>query len=140
MTLIDPLFHPDRDPFQDLQVARARAVQENKNILIELGADWCVWCHRLDSFIRSHPDLHLLRSRQYVHVRVHVGDGETASEICRHLPAFEGIPHYFVYNAEGKLLHSQHTSLLEEGESYNYKKVWEFLAMWGDKGNQGLLQ
>lgn len=139
MRLNDSLFPPDRDPYQDLQTARARAVRENKNILLELGADWCVWCHRLESFITSHSELHLLRSQSYVHVRIYVGDDESSSEICQHLPSFDGVPHYFVFNAEGKLLHSQDTSPLEDGESYSYEKVWEFLSMWGDKGSKGLL-
>lgn len=140
MSLKDPLFNPTRDAFEDLQIARERAIRERKNILVEVGADWCVWCHRLESFIRSHPELQLLRARFFSHVRVCMGSYEAPAEICSHLPPFEGIPHYFVFSTEGKLLHSQDTSSLEEGESYNYRKVWEFLSMWGDKDSKGWLQ
>jgi len=136
----DPLFNSERDPFQDLQNAKAQAVRENKNILVELGADWCVWCHRLESFVKAHPELHLLRSRFFVHVRVYMGSEDTLSEICRHLPPFDGIPHYYVFSPDGQLLHSQDTFPLEEGESYDYQKVWEFLSLWGSKGDKTLLQ
>ena len=136
----NPLFNETRDAYEDLQMARARALRERKNILIELGADWCIWCHRLETFIRSHSGLHLLRSHLYVHVRIHAGDGETFSEVCKLLPPFESIPHYFVFRAAGQFLHSQDTSSLEEGDSYNYERVWEFLSIWGDKNSQSPIQ
>jgi thiol:disulfide interchange protein len=135
-----PFFDADRDPYLDLQTARARALRERKNILIELGADWCVWCERLETFIQSHPELHLLRSHLYVHVRIHAGDGETFSEVCKLLPAFESVPHYFVFRAQGQFLHSQETSSLEDGDSYDYEKVWEFLSMWADKNSKIIIQ
>jgi hypothetical protein len=140
MTDTNVLFNPDRDAFEDLQNARARALRERKNILVELGADWCDWSHRLEEFICAHPQLHLLRSHMYVHVRVHVGDDETLSEVCKILPPFEEVPHFFVYRAQGQLLHSQSTSTLEAGDSYDYEKVWEFLSMWGDKNSQQIIQ
>lgn len=134
------LFNSNQDSFQMLKDARSIAKQYGRNILVELGADWCVWCHRLEKFIASHSELYLLRQQNYVHVRVYSGDGETLSEICRHLPPFDGIPHYFVFSPDGDLLHSQDTDSLEDGESYDYDKVWEFLSLWGYTGNRGILQ
>ena len=134
------LFNSDLDSFQALKDARLIAQRYGRNILVELGADWCVWCHRLEKFIASHTELYLLRQQNYVHVRVYSGDGETLSEICRHLPSFDGIPHYFVFSPDGQLLHSQDTDSLEDGESYDYDKVWEFLSLWGYNGNRGVLQ
>lgn len=134
------LFNPAQDAYQDLQEARARALRERKNVLIELGADWCDWCHRLDTFIRSHPDLSLLRSHRYIHVRLYVGEEERLSGICEHLPPFDEVPYFFVFRPDGHWLHSQATSPWEDGQDYNYERIWEFLSMWGDKEMNQRLQ
>lgn len=131
MHLPPPLFDPEREPVADVRAAFERAVLDQKNVLLELGGDWCIWCHRLERFIRSHPELLYLRSFGFVHVKVHVEQDETDNDFIQRLPGFDGIPHFFVYQATGELLHSQDTELLEEGESYNYEKVWTFLATWG---------
>ena len=125
------IFDPNQNPALELRNASMRATSEKKNILVEMGADWCVWCHRLEEFIADHSELAILRSRNFVHVRVYTGDGEMASDILQKFPPFDGIPHYFVYNHEGKLLLSQNTQPFELGESYDYEKIWEFLATWG---------
>ncbi|MBI5295408.1 MAG: thioredoxin family protein [Chloroflexi bacterium] len=125
------LFNPNQDHAQELQRTILRARQERKNILIEVGADWCVWCHRLEHFILSNPELHLLRSQNYIHMRLFSGEGGSLPDVFDKLPPFDGIPHFFVYDFQGNLLHSQHTEPFEVGESYDYNKVWEFLAAWG---------
>jgi thiol:disulfide interchange protein len=124
------LYDPMQDPRRQLQRAIERARRENKNILVEAGADWCVWCHRLEQFIASHAELHQLRSQHYVHIRLFSGEGEGLPLYFDNLPALDGLPHYFVYNKDGKLLHSQDTEPFESGETYNFDKVWEFLAYW----------
>jgi hypothetical protein len=125
------IFDPNADSLLELQKAASRARFIKKNILVEVGADWCDWCHRLEQFIVSHSELYLLRTENFVHVRVHSGEGGDLPQVFDNLPPFDGIPHYFVYSPDGKLLHSQDTELLEDGETYNYGKVWEFLSLWG---------
>lgn len=129
-----PLFDPACDAFADVQEAIDRAQREGKNLLITLGGDWCVWCHRLESFVRDHPELLALRESRYVAVNVYVGeDGENA-EFVEQLPPFSGVPHLFVYTSRGELLCSQDTELFEDGESYNYDRVRGFLRRWSDPG------
>ena len=41
-----------------------------------------------------------------------------------------GYPHIFVLDSEGKLLHSQNTSELEAGKSYNKELFVDFLKKW----------
>ena len=128
-----PLFDPKRNPFDDLQNAFRRARQEKKNVLLDLGGDWCVWCHRLEAFIRDHAELRELRDRYYVTVKVYVGsEDETNVEFLNRLPDFDGVPHLLVYNRQGQLLCSQDTQPLEEGESYHYERVKSFLARWSE--------
>ena len=124
------LYDPYQDPRQQLQRAIERARRENKNVLVEAGADWCVWCHRLEQFITSHAELHQLRERQYVHIRLFYGEEDAPLNLPGTLPLIDGIPHYYIYNKAGKLLHSQDTEPFEAGDSYDYGQVWAFLAYW----------
>lgn len=130
-----PLFYPNRDALEDVGRAFERAAAEKKNVLIEIGGNWCIWCRRLEAFIIRHPELLYLRSLNFVHVRVHLAQSndEYSGEpppIFSRLPEIPAVPHFFVYNWEGKFLHSQETELLEDGDSYNYDEVWNFLAAW----------
>jgi len=134
-----PIFNPNRNPFEDAQEAVQRAMAQQKNILLEIGADWCVWCHRLEQFITSHPELLYLRSMNYVHLRIHVEQDFSQTEFTHHLPPFDGIPHYFVYDPAGKLLHSQDTEPFEKGESYDYEKLSHFLMSWSEGQKSGKL-
>ncbi|NTV74345.1 MAG: thioredoxin, partial [Holophaga sp.] len=38
--------------------------------------------------------------------------------------------HLFVLDADGKVLHSQDTGVLEEGKGYSREKVTAFLTAW----------
>ena len=44
-------FDPVADPFKDIQIAVNEAQKINKRILLDVGGEWCIWCHRIDAFI-----------------------------------------------------------------------------------------
>lgn len=128
------LFDPNRDPASDMKQALAYAKVSQKNILVEIGGDWCKWCHILEKFITEHRELSEIRYKNYVHVKVYFGkDDPINREFIKKFPPVDGIPHYFVYDFDGNFLHSQDTEELEEGESYNYDRLFSFLAQWGHK-------
>jgi thiol-disulfide isomerase/thioredoxin len=127
------LFDPQQSPYDATRDALEQAKREKKNVLLELGGDWCVWCQRLEAFIQAHPELLQLREQHYVLVRIQVGNEQPINlDFLEQLPPFDAVPHFFVYNARGQLLHSQPTNVLEEGESYNYEMVRSFLSYWSD--------
>ena len=45
-------------------------------------------------------------------------------------PKIAGYPHLFVLDADGRLLHSQDTGVLERGEGYDAAKVRALLERW----------
>jgi thioredoxin-related protein len=128
------IFDPNRDPFADMKQALDYAKVSKKNILIEVGGDWCKWCHILENFITQHRELYEIRSINFVHVKVFADEKDSTNfDFFRKLPPIEAIPHLFVYDPNGNFLHSQPTEPLEEGESYNYDKIFSFLSQWGYK-------
>jgi thioredoxin-related protein len=127
------LFDPDRNPYLDFQDAIARAGREQKNVLLEIGGDWCIWCHRLEAFIQSHTTLAELRAGHYITVKVYFRYGEdTNVEFLHRLPEIDGVPYLLVYNGSGDLLCSQATDPFEDGQSYDYDRLLEFFVDWSD--------
>jgi thiol:disulfide interchange protein len=123
-------YDPKRDAAQDIQDAIKEAQRTNKRILLEVGGEWCGWCHTLDRFFQANPDLLFLRDKNFVTVKINFSGDNENKELLSHYPAIPGYPHIFVLDAEGKLLHSQDTSELESGKSYNLEKLTAFLTNW----------
>ena len=123
-------YDPKRDTAQDIQDAIKEAQRTNKRILLEVGGEWCGWCHTLDRFFQASPDLLLLRDKNFVTVKINFSGDNENKDLLSHYPAIPGYPHIFVLDAEGKLLHSQDTSALERGKSYNLEKLTAFLTNW----------
>ncbi|MGC1377411.1 MAG: thioredoxin family protein [Anaerolineales bacterium] len=123
-------YNPSSDPAQDLQKAVVVAREENKRILLEVGGDWCIWCRIMDDFYTAHPDLLKLRETHYVLVKVNYSQENDNQAFLSRYPAIPGYPHIFILTGDGSFLHSQDTSELEEGKSYNLQKFTAFLQEW----------
>src|SRR6266566_6435268 len=63
-------FDPKRDATADIQAAVAEAQRTGKRIIVDVGGDWCTWCHVLDKFFERHPEITDLRDRNFLTVAV----------------------------------------------------------------------
>ncbi len=124
------VYDPSRNAAQDLLDAQAEAKATGKNVLVEVGGKWCVWCRIMDSFFEQHPDMAELRDKNYVTVYVNFSKENENQAVLGRYPEIRGYPHLFVLSSEGKLLHSQNTSELEEGRGYNLHRFRDFLLKW----------
>ena len=118
------------DPSKDLAQAIADAKKSNKHILVEVGGDWCIWCRRLEGIFVSHPELTALRDKNFVLVHVNFSDENENKAFLAQFPKVAGYPHIFVLDQDGKLLHSEDTSELEDGKSYSIAHLTTFLEKW----------
>jgi thioredoxin-related protein len=128
-------FDPDRNPSKDLQNTITEASKTHKNIILDVGGEWCIWCHRIDSFIQSSEDITNYIQKNYILMKVNFSPENKNEEFLSKYPKIEGYPHFFVLDENGKLLHSQDTGLLEEAKSYGLKKFMAFLKEWAPKQN-----
>lgn len=126
-------YDPSADPAKDLAAAVVKAKAENKRILVEVGGDWCVWCHIMDKFYVDNPELLRLRQASYVLVKVNYSQENQNEAFLSKYPQIPGFPHIFIMDSDGKLVHSQDTSELEQGESYNLGKFTDFLKKWASQ-------
>lgn len=126
-------FDPKADPVKDLKAALVKAKKENKRVVLDVGGEWCVWCHRLDAFLMEQPTVRALLEPTYLWVKINYSPENKNEKFLAGYPKIQGYPHLFVLDEKGKLLHSQDTGLLEEGSGYSLEKVNTFLKTWAPK-------
>lgn len=123
-------FDPARDAAADVATAAAQAKAQGKRVLVDVGGEWCAWCHILDRFVDANADVRSLRDAGYVWVKVNWSKENKNEALLSRWPKIQGYPHLFVLDGDGKLLHSQDTGALESGKDYDRAKVVAFLKAW----------
>jgi thiol:disulfide interchange protein len=130
----EPKFDPTRDAARDIDAAVAEARRAGKHVILDVGGEWCGWCHALDRYFREHPQILAVREKHYVWLKVNYSPENKNTAVLSRYPAIPGYPHFFVLDQQGKLLQSQGTAVLEKGPSYDDDKMTEFLLKWAPKG------
>jgi thiol:disulfide interchange protein len=123
-------YDPARNAEQDIRDAVAEAGSVGKRILLEVGGEWCIWCHIMDAFFEKNPELLALREKNFIMVKINFSEENKNAPLLSRYPQINGYPHLFVLERDGKFLHSQDTGQLEEGKSYNLAKFMAFLKEW----------
>lgn len=129
-------FDPSRNPEQDVKNAVEEAQRSNRRIILDVGGDWCIWCHRIDNFIKENKDLSSLLHNRFVVVKVNYSPENKNEKFLSRYPKIPGYPHFFVLDENGKLIHSQDTGKLERGKSYDKVKFIAFLKKWVQRRNE----
>ena len=123
-------YNPARNADQDIRNAVVEAEKTGKRILLEVGGEWCSWCHVLDKYFQDHANLRTARDRNYVMLKINFSPENENKPVLSRYPTIPGYPHFFVLDTDGKLLHSQGTTALEEGATYNLARFTAFLDKW----------
>lgn len=120
------------DTRADIAAAVARARKENKRVLVQWGANWCVWCIRLHDLYQS--DARIARELQYEYEVVYadIGKWDKNLDLAAELKAdfkSHGVPYLTVLDAAGEPIVQQDTGALEvQGEPrHDPAKVLAFL-------------
>lgn len=131
----------DREADGTVQIAAAltQAKAEHKRVLLKLGANWCVWCHRLYTTFHQDAAVAGTLAKDYVVVLIDQNhrDGRKRNDAVNEKygnPARFGFPVLLVLDEEGKLLTTQETGALEDGaKGHDPAKVLAFLRTWAPK-------
>jgi thiol:disulfide interchange protein len=123
-------FDPLRDPAADLKTAIASAKKNGKRIILDVGGEWCVWCHILDEYIAANPDIAEILNDNYVWLKINMSEENENKEFLSAYPPIKGYPHLFVLETDGTFLHSQDTAPLETRKSYDEMLFKNFLIKW----------
>jgi thioredoxin-related protein len=124
------VYDDQRDPFKDATAALALAKETNRQVLIEIGGNWCSWCHKMDSFLAKNPDVYKALHSQYVLLKISVSDSNENDDFMKSLPPVLGYPHMYVSTAQGKMILSKDTAELLVGNNYSTSQWLNFLSDW----------
>src|SRR5262249_38299804 len=114
----------------DIKIAAVEEQRSGRRILLEVGGEWCSWCHIMDRYFEEHSPLRELRDKSYVLVKINFSPENENKAVLSKYPSIPGYPHIFILDSDGKFLYSEATSQLEEGHSYNLDRFTEFLQKW----------
>lgn len=106
--------------------ALTQAREQNKRVLVTIGGNWCVWCHKLHLLFRRDPAIRARLERSFVELKLDTVAHE--SIVTRLAPnPKDGVPYLFVLAATGEVLARQETGSLELGPRHDPAKVLAFL-------------
>lgn len=133
-----PIYDPKADGAKQVTEALAVAKREHKHVLLQFGANWCGWCHKLHALFKSDKDIAAFLNANYVLVLMDVDkvDGKTHNADINDRygnPSGLGLPALVVLDAEGKQLTTQDSGKLEAGDHHDPAKVMKFLKAWAPK-------
>jgi len=126
-------FDPARDPARDLDTALQMARRTGRRVLVDVGGEWCTWCHIMDHFFAANPDLAKMRDANFIVLRINFSKENENKAFLARWPKVAGYPHLFVLDASGRLLHSQETSVLEAAKDYDPAAFRAFLLEWSPR-------
>ncbi|AAZ24494.1 MULTISPECIES: thioredoxin family protein [Colwellia] len=124
------IYDDQRDPFKDAAAALTLAQETNRQVLIEIGGNWCSWCHKMDAFLAKNPDVYEALHSQYVLLKISVSDSNENNDFMKSLPPVLGYPHMYVSTAQGKMILSKDTAELLTGNNYSKSQWLSFLSDW----------
>ncbi|MBQ6745688.1 MAG: thioredoxin family protein [Bacteroidaceae bacterium] len=141
------LYDEDINPLEQIDQAVIKAKAEGKFVICQVGGNWCPWCLRFADFISKDSDISkvIADNFNYIHVNYNPrkSGGEEKQQQAKALMqrldncGRFGYPVFVVLNEEGKVIHLQDSSFLEEGQSYNQEKVLRFFKSWTPEAVNG---
>lgn len=126
------IYNPNANAKEDIVSAVKKAKAENKQVLLQIGGNWCPWCVKLDGFMATDPQIDSLLKADYIRVMVNYSKENKNEEVLKTLgnPQRFGFPVLVILDQDGVRLHTQDSWYLEKEKYYDKEKVMHFLQMW----------
>lgn len=129
------LYNPEANAKKEIDAAVKEAKEAGKQVLVQIGGNWCIWCARFNDFVTKDKSLDSLMNANYVVYHLNYSPENKNDELLRkyQFPQRFGFPVFIILNDKGDLLHTQTSWYLEAGKSYDKEKVTAFFTDWGTK-------
>lgn len=126
-------YHPEADAQKDIDSLLKLAKKEKKNVIIQAGGNWCVWCLRFNDYIHKTASIDKLLKSRFLYYHLNYSK-ENKNEAVFQKYAPEGgklgYPFFIVLDINGKTLHIQESGSMEKDKSYDEEKVLKFFNTW----------
>ncbi len=126
------LYNPAADAKADIQAAIAQADKEGKNVLLQIGGNWCSWCYKFNDKVTGNDTLKTALEKNFVSYHLNYSPENRNEDALASLgyPQRFGFPVFVILDSKGNRLHTQNSAYLEEGNGHDAKKVLEFFNHW----------
>lgn len=138
--VLKKVYNENINPMEQIDNALVKAKADGKYVVCQVGGNWCPWCLRFADFAETNEAVSKMIGENFVLIHVNYNPrkagGEEAAQKAAKLmerldnPARFGFPVFVVLDANGKVLHTQDSSFLEEDKGYSEKKVLRFFKNW----------
>ena len=139
-TGLKKVYKEDVNPIEQIDQAIVKAKSEGKFVICQVGGNWCPWCLRFADFITNDTTISKVISEnfEYIHVNYNPRKSQGAEKLEQGNKLMKrlnnagrfGFPVLVVLDEEGKVIHIQDSSFLEEGQGYDKEKVLRFFKNW----------
>ena len=129
-------YDPKADAVEDIKALVALAKKENKNIILQAGGHWCIWCLRFNDFVEKTPELKSIIEENFLYYHLNYSPDNKNEKVFAQYgnPGDKyGYPVFIVLDKNGKMIHVQDSSVLEADKGYGLEKVEEFFNSWKPK-------
>jgi thioredoxin-related protein len=126
------IYDPKADAHSDLALAIKKAKAENKFVLIQAGGNWCRWCIEFNRFTHVQNAIDSMLNKSFIIYHLNYSPENTNAKEFASLgfPQRFGFPVFIILDGNGNRIHTQNSEYLEQGNSYNKQKVYDFLSEW----------
>ena len=144
-TVLKKVYDEEINQLEQIDKAVAQAKREGKFVICQLGGNWCPWCLKFADYISKDSDITKIINDNFVYIHVNYNprmakskDEAVAKRAAALMKRLDnagrfGYPVFIVLDKNGKIIHIQDSSFLEEGEGYNKEKVLRFFKNWTPK-------
>ena len=142
-TALKKVYNEDINPIEQINQAVAKAKSEGKFVVCQVGGNWCPWCLRFADFITNDTTISHVIDQNFVYIHVNYNPRKSgtaekealAKAMLQRLnnPARFGFPVFVVLDDDGRVIHIQDSSFLEQGQGYDQEKVLRFFKNWTPK-------
>ena len=123
-------YDPTRNAFDDGRAALKLAKETNRRVLIEVGGDWCMFCHILDRFIKSNPVIEKALYETFVVLKVNYSEDNKNVEFLSNFGRIPGYPHLFITENTGKVIYSNDIRDMTVKGKLSKTRMFEFIQRW----------
>lgn len=119
-----------RDPAADVRAAVQVARTSGQRILLEVGGEWCGWCHVLQDLVTGDKEVGSRLREGFILVKVNWSPENENTRFLSAYPQIPAYPHFFVLDSNGTYLWSQPGADFVKGTGYDRIKFLAFLKKW----------
>lgn len=132
------IYNPKLDGQVQIKDAVKQARKEHKNVLLQIGGNWCTWCIAFNKLVTTDKTLDSILKADYIveHINYSPENKNVATLKSLGFPNRFGFPVFVVLDENGNRIHTQNSSYLETPDGqvgHDPKKVKGFLLDWSPK-------